>query len=196
MDDSSRLITCYGVFDSPTTENTITVLNRGFRKYGTPREIRADHGTQFVSDRNRELANHTFGDFLDQNHPQTNGKIERFFEEVQRRIDKCGSIEKIVHWQNVIKPHMSLDYDEPSNVFWYRLPPGGSWLCAEMVIHVKLIRDTTHSIHKGPVWLERPCDTVQYMLILYLQPDVARSRTSPPIFIVCLNLLPCMNYNP
>jgi putative transposase len=24
IDDSSRLITCYGVFDSPTTENTIT----------------------------------------------------------------------------------------------------------------------------------------------------------------------------
>jgi hypothetical protein len=23
----------------------------------------------------------------------------------------------------VIKPHMSLDYDEPCNVFWYRLPP-------------------------------------------------------------------------
>ncbi|WML67549.1 MAG: hypothetical protein METHP_01088 [Methanoregula sp. SKADARSKE-2] len=31
MDDSSRLITCYGVFDSPTTENTLTVLNQGFQ---------------------------------------------------------------------------------------------------------------------------------------------------------------------
>ncbi len=30
MDDSSRLITCYGVFDSPTTENTISVLKQGF----------------------------------------------------------------------------------------------------------------------------------------------------------------------
>ncbi|MDP3565309.1 MAG: IS481 family transposase, partial [Methanoregula sp.] len=56
-------------------------------------------------------------------HPQTNGKIERFFGEVERRIRKCGSIDKIVHWHNVIKPHMSLDYDEPCNVFWYRLPP-------------------------------------------------------------------------
>jgi putative transposase len=133
MDDSSRLITCYGVFDSPTTENTIIVLNQGFREYGTPREILTDHGKQFVSARNREHAQHKFRDFLDHHdikhivagvkHPQTNGKIERFFGEVQRRINKFGSIEKIVHWHNVIKPHMSLDYDEPSNVFWYRLPP-------------------------------------------------------------------------
>ena len=35
----------------------------------------------------------------------------------------CCTIDKIVHWHNVIKPHMSLDYDEPCNVFWYRLPP-------------------------------------------------------------------------
>jgi len=133
IDDSSRLITCYGVFDSPTTQNTITVLNQGFREYGTPREILTDHGTQFVSARDREHAQHTFKDFLNQHeikhivarvkHPQTNGKIERFFGEVERRIRKFGSIDKIVHWHNVIKPHMSLDYDEPCNVFWYRLPP-------------------------------------------------------------------------
>jgi putative transposase len=133
IDDSSRLITCYGIFDSPTTDNTITVLNIGFREYGTPREILTDHGTQFVSARDREHAQHTFKDFLNQHeikhiiarvkHPQTNGKIERFFGEVERRIRKFGSIDKIVHWHNVIKPHMNLDYDEPCNAFWYRLPP-------------------------------------------------------------------------
>jgi putative transposase len=64
MDDSSRLITCYGVFDSPTTENTLTVLNQGFHMYGTPREILTDNGTQFVSARNREQAHHKFGEFL------------------------------------------------------------------------------------------------------------------------------------
>jgi len=133
MDDSSRLITCYGVFDSPTTENTISVLNLGFREYGTPREILTDNGTQFVSARDREHAHHKFGEFLDLHnirhiptaikHPQTNGKIERFFGEIERRIGKLGSVDKIVHWHNVIKPHMSLNYDEPCNAFWYRLPP-------------------------------------------------------------------------
>jgi len=133
MDDSSRLITCYGVFDSPTTENTITVLTQGFREYDTPREILTDNGTQFVSARDREHAHHKFGEFLALHnirhiptgikHPQTNGKIERFFGEVERRIGKFGSVDNIVHWHNVIKPHMSLNYDEPGNAFWYRLPP-------------------------------------------------------------------------
>jgi len=36
IDDSYRLITCYGVFDSPTTENTISILKQGFREYGIP----------------------------------------------------------------------------------------------------------------------------------------------------------------
>jgi len=133
MDDSSRLITCYGIFDSPTTENTILVLNQGFREYGAPREILTDNGTQFVSARDREHAHHKFGEFLVLHnirhiptaikHPQTNGKIERFFGEIERRIGKFGSVDKIVHWHNVIKPHMSLNYDEPCNAFWYRLPP-------------------------------------------------------------------------
>jgi len=121
------------VFDSPTTENTLSVLRQGFAEYGLPGEILTDHGTQFVSARDREHAHHTFKEFLNQNriqhivanvkHPKTNGKIERFFGEVERRIGKFGSIDKIVHWHNVIKPHMSLDFDEPANVFWYRLPP-------------------------------------------------------------------------
>lgn len=109
------------------------VLTRGFGEYGTPREILTDHGTQFVSAWDRELSHHTFKEFLDHHgikhivarvkHPQTNGKIERFFGEVERRIRRIGSIDEIVQWHNVIKPHMSLDYDEPFNVFWYRLPP-------------------------------------------------------------------------
>ena len=51
MDDSSRLITCYGVFDAPTTEKTITVLNRGFQDYGyTPRDPdRQWHPVRFSS---------------------------------------------------------------------------------------------------------------------------------------------------
>jgi transposase InsO family protein len=47
-------------------------------------------------------------------HPRANGKIERFSGEVERRIEKFGSIDKIVHWQNEIKPHMSLNLQEPA----------------------------------------------------------------------------------
>jgi putative transposase len=133
MDDSSRLVTCYGVFDRPTTEYTIQVLEQGFLDYGTPREILTDNGSQFVSSRHPKTANHPFRRFLDYhgirhitsrvNHPQTNGKIERFFGEVERRVAKFGSVDAVVHWHNEIKPHRSLDFDEPIHAFFYRLPP-------------------------------------------------------------------------
>ena len=56
MDDASRFITGYGVFDSATNENTIKVLREGFTEYGIPDEILTDHGTQFVTAKSRETA--------------------------------------------------------------------------------------------------------------------------------------------
>jgi putative transposase len=136
IDDSSRLITCFGIFESPTTENTITVLNQGFREYGTPREILTDHGTQFVSAWNRDLSHHSFKDFLDKNninhiiarvkHPQTNGKIERWFGLLEQKLKMFISVDEFVHWYNTLKPHMSLNIDEcetPDQAFWRKLPP-------------------------------------------------------------------------
>ena len=74
-----------------------------------------------------------FKEFLDQHgikhivarvkHLQINGKIERFYGEVERSIKKFRSVDEIVVWHNEIKPHSSLNYDEPFNAFWYRLPP-------------------------------------------------------------------------
>jgi len=35
-------------------------------------------------------------------HSQTNGKIERFFEEVKRRAENLGSVEAVVRWHNEV----------------------------------------------------------------------------------------------
>ena len=134
IDDSSRLITCYGMFDSPTTENTITILNQGFREYGTPRDILTDHGTQFVSAWDRDLSSHSFKDFLDKNeinhiiarvkHPQTNGKIERWFGLLEQKPYLYNSVDEFVLWYNTLKPHLSLNLDEcetPDQALWRRL---------------------------------------------------------------------------
>jgi putative transposase len=78
-------------------------------------------------------AQHTFKEFLASygiqhivagfKHLQTKGKVERFYGEVERRIGKFRSVDRIVKWQNEIKPHMSLNYQVPAKVLWYRLPP-------------------------------------------------------------------------
>ena len=80
MDDASATV----FFDSATTENTITVLRKGFAEYGIPNKILTDHGTQFVAAKSRDKAKHKFKEFLKENEirhilarvnrPQTNGK--------------------------------------------------------------------------------------------------------------------------
>ena len=135
MDDASRLITCYGIFDEATTENTIKVLKRGFREYGMPDEILTDHGTQFVAAKSRDKAKHRFREFLAENgvehivarinHPQTNGKIERFFGLMEQKAHLFDSVDEFVSWYNYVKPHMSLNFDEletPYQAFLRKLP--------------------------------------------------------------------------
>jgi len=60
------------------------------------------------------------------NHPQTNGKIERFFGLLEQKIHLFNSIEEFVYWYNYVKPHMSLNFDEletPYQAFWRKLTP-------------------------------------------------------------------------
>lgn len=57
------------------------------------------------------------------NHPKTNGKIERFFREVERRLPRGRTIDELVEWQNEIKPHVSLDFELSAEAFYHRLPP-------------------------------------------------------------------------
>jgi putative transposase len=90
MDDASRLIVSYGVFQEATAENTINVLKQAISKHGCPREILTDRGSQFYANEGerKEKGISQFEAYLASlgikhilarvNHPQTNGKLERF----------------------------------------------------------------------------------------------------------------------
>ena len=125
LDDASRVIVCYGLFDSPTTENTIKVLKRGFREFGIPDQIMTDHGSQFYANKKdkKGYSKSKFTEFLESKkiehvlagvkHPQSNGKIERWFGLVENKFDDWFgyNITKFVRWYNEVKPHMSLWFD-------------------------------------------------------------------------------------
>ena len=49
LDDFSRLIVGYGVFNEATTENAIKVLKEAIQNYGKPESILTDRGTQFYA---------------------------------------------------------------------------------------------------------------------------------------------------
>jgi len=56
------------------------------------------------------------------NHPLTNGKNERFFGEVERRVAEFVSVDAVVHWHSEIRLHHSLEFDEPISASFCRLP--------------------------------------------------------------------------
>ena len=114
-------------------------------------QILTDHGTQFVAAKSREKAKHKFKEFLKENgvrhilarinHPQTNGKIERFFGLMEQKLHLFDSVE-FIYWYNYVKPHMSLNFDEletPYQAFLRKLPAervlstGGGCLRSEII---------------------------------------------------------------
>jgi hypothetical protein len=134
MDDASRLVTGYGVFQDPTAENTIRVLEQAIAKYGCPLEMLTDRGSQFyasegerkekgISQFEQHLADRGIKHILCRvNHPQTDGKLERFYGVYYRKEHQFKSIDEYVHWRNEINPHLSLNYDTPIQTFKKKLP--------------------------------------------------------------------------
>ncbi|MCC7573918.1 MAG: integrase core domain-containing protein, partial [Candidatus Methanofastidiosum sp.] len=62
-------------------------------------------------------------------HPQTNGKIERFFGTLEQKLKYFKSIEEFMNFYNKKRPHMSLNLDvleTPEKAFYRRLESGSN----------------------------------------------------------------------
>lgn len=82
IDDHSRFIVHAEYFSNATTENTLLAFAAAIKRYGKPDHILTDNGVQFhINGPFEEFCNaqgikHILGRV---HHPQTNGKIERWF---------------------------------------------------------------------------------------------------------------------
>ena len=138
LDDASRLATGYDVFQEATAENAMLVLKQAIAKYGSPREILTDRGSQFyasegerkekgISQFEQYLADHGIKHILCRvNHPQTNGKLERFYGVYEQKKHQFKTIDEYVHWHNEVKPHLSLNIETletPIQAFHRKQPP-------------------------------------------------------------------------
>lgn len=136
LDDASRFVVGWGVFDEATTENALSVLDDCIRRYGRPLELLTDHGSQFYANSGeikspgvcrfqQYLADRKVHHILGRvHHPQTNGKIERFYETFQSKIHHFDSVEQFMTWYNTKRPHMSLNWDEletPMQAFYRKI---------------------------------------------------------------------------
>ena len=91
-------MTGHGVFEHATTENALLVLEEAIEKHGKPAAILSDRGAQFyanasekkkkgISKFEKKLAELEIKHIVARpRHPQTNGKIERLFGELERKL--------------------------------------------------------------------------------------------------------------
>ncbi len=123
-DDASRFIIEIKEYERATAENTIDALERGIERYGKPREVITDHGTQFTSEDREGIESrpNEFQKYLEKEgiehikarvkHPQTNGKVERLIYTVKRLRKYYNSWEEVARYYNYERMHMSLYEDD------------------------------------------------------------------------------------
>ena len=125
VDDYSRFLVHAELFANATSENTILAFENAVRKHGTPQAILTDQGVQFTPARGHKSAftrwceergiRHILGRV---NHPQTNGKVERWFGTYKQEF-KGGedTLDSFAHFYNYERRHQALDYMTPSQRF-------------------------------------------------------------------------------
>jgi putative transposase len=140
-DDASRKILSIGEFDNATTDNAIEVLKGAERHAqefnGLIKAINTDRGSQFYpnkKDKNGE-ADSVFQNYLEsreirhipsrRNNPQTNGKIERWFQTYIKHRNKFKSANEFKDWYNDrIHGSLKLEWGEtPNEAFVRKLQP-------------------------------------------------------------------------
>jgi putative transposase len=134
LDDSSRKIMGY-ITGEQTTKNSLFALYSAINnKLVTPFSLNSDRGTQFIAnklDKDGE-ATHVFQQALEElgilfipskrRHPQTNGKMERFFGILDREFDeRFETLDEFIKWYNNERPSEAVDYQTPNEAYKKRL---------------------------------------------------------------------------
>ena len=110
------MILAGGEFSEATAEAAITTLEAARRRAATwgleIGEVNTDRGPQFFANTGEapSSARTQFGRYLAErgirhvvsrvNHPQTNGKLERFWREYDRHRWRYGTLEEFLEWHN------------------------------------------------------------------------------------------------
>jgi len=138
MDDHSRFVLSYGLHASQSTALVLEVLRAGISSHGSPEEILTDNGSQYVTWRGksaftRELERRGVRQVVaSPRHPQTLGKIERFWGTMWREciesaifIDLADARTRIGHFidhYNFQRPHQGISGAVPADRFFQAAP--------------------------------------------------------------------------
>lgn len=131
------MIMASGVFDEATTKNTLFVFYQAILSNGVcPVIVLSDKGSQFFANtptRTGERALSHFEIELNElgvdlwtsrrNHPQTNGKMEKWFDTMKKRMNNHPEemLQDLVKWYNEERIHHALGYKTPQEVYEEKL---------------------------------------------------------------------------
>jgi len=137
IDDRSRRIMSAGEFDNANEENAIFLLHQAIlTNEVSPYVLLSDKGTQFYNSKKNKKGERTLSLFEQKlkelgikfwtarrNHPQTNGKQERWFGSMKARFKKHPeeSLQDFVKWYNEERIHHALGYKTPDEVYFENL---------------------------------------------------------------------------
>ena len=133
IDDRSRKIIASGEFNNANEENAIFLLYQAMLTNEVcPYVVLSDKGTQFYNSKKNkkgELTPSLFEQELTvlgiefwtsrRNHPQTNGKMEKWFDTFKKRKKKHPqeTLQEFVKWYNEERIHHALEYKTPEEVY-------------------------------------------------------------------------------
>lgn len=125
IDDHSRFCTAGNLFSEATTQHALELLNQAIKDYNKPRQILTDHGSQYyavkggVSEFDKYCQNNGIQHIMSGiGKPTTQGKIERFFQTIKKTMDIIPDIKEAIHYYNYVKPHTSLKYQTPAQIYF------------------------------------------------------------------------------
>ena len=117
IDDASRKMLALIECESPTVEMSIFGMELALQ-HGKIKQCISDHGSQFISNIGGESQ---FKNWLDKHgiqqilcrvkHPQSNGKVEKWFDTYEHNRDAFSTKEDFLGWYNGKRPHRSLNFD-------------------------------------------------------------------------------------
>jgi len=126
-DDASRFVFDMIETDGSSAAKSVDLLDSVREEFETTvpiLEVITDHGSEFVNPRTdeRPCLDHAFEGYLHDHgirhslcavgRPQSNGKIERFFQTYEKQRWRFDFLPEFLDFYNKERPHMSLKWDE------------------------------------------------------------------------------------
>lgn len=124
LDDHSRFVPIAEYLTEATTENVLTLFEKATKKHNYPTQTLSDRETQFYNNLGETCkflehmkskgVDHIFASIKK---PTTCGKLERFWGTHNKERWNFSSLKKFLNHYNHKRPHMSLDYLTPYEVY-------------------------------------------------------------------------------